>query len=124
MPASRPVAVLVVGCDSSLRQTYAMMFEQAGYTAEHSDFDGSPRRLKAHNFLLLVVDHTLSQDQRNTLVRVARQLSPGIKVMALHSSGKDCGADLVMDSRRGGDAILAAVAVLLDLRGKAADPSS
>ena len=116
--------MLVVGCDSSLRQTYAALFEQAGYTAEHSDLDGSPRRLRTSNFLLLVIDHTLSQEQRTTLVRVARQLSPAIKVMALHSSGKDCGADLVMDSRRGAEAILAAVAVVLNLRGKAASPST
>jgi DNA-binding response OmpR family regulator len=114
MPAAgRRITALVVGHEPMLRETYALLFERAGYVAEHAQLGSSPALLKATKFALLVMDHTLSREERKSLVPVARHLSPGIKIVALHSSARDCGADLVMDSREGASAILERVAVLL-----------
>jgi DNA-binding response OmpR family regulator len=112
-PARKPGAVLVVGHEPMLRETYSMLFEQAGYVAVQAELDQSPRRLKAGEFTLLVMDHTLSKEERESLISLARQLSPGAKTVALHSSARDCGADLAMDSREGADAILKRVEEML-----------
>ncbi|MCI0352149.1 MAG: hypothetical protein L0Z53_22240 [Acidobacteriales bacterium] len=101
-----PVSVLIVSHEPMLRDTYTMLFQQAGYIAEQAELDQSPRRLKTGTFALLVMDHTLSKDERESLVLLARQLSPNSKTVALHSSAKDCGADLAMDSREGAEEIL------------------
>lgn len=101
-----PAAVLVVGHEPMLRDTYTMLFQQAGYIAEQAELEQSPRRLKNGSYSLLVMDHTLSKEERESLVLLARQISPNAKTVALHSSGKDCGADLAMDSREGAEEIL------------------
>jgi DNA-binding response OmpR family regulator len=112
--SGRSVAVLVVGHEPNLRETYTMLFQQAGYTAEQAELDRSVSRLKTDTFALVVMDHTLSKDERQSLVRLARRVSPDIKVVAFHSSAKDCGADLAMDSREGAAAILERVAAVVN----------
>lgn len=115
MPArGQGIGVLVVGHEPSLRETYALLFDAAGYRAHPTELNHSPSRLKAGAFALLVMDHTLSKEERTSLVELARQLAPNIKVAALHASAQDCGADLVMDSREGAEAILERVAALVD----------
>jgi DNA-binding response OmpR family regulator len=110
--ARKPATVLVVGHESMLRESYAMLFQQAGYVAEEAEVDQSPRRLKSGTFALLVMDHTLSKEERESLVILTRQLSPNAKTVALHSSASDCGADLAMDSREGAEEILKRVGEL------------
>ena len=101
-----PATILVVGHEPMLRETFSTLFQQAGYVVEEAELDQSPRRLKHGRFALLVMDHTLSKEERESLVILTRQLSPSAKTLALHASGKDCGADLAMDSREGADEIL------------------
>jgi DNA-binding response OmpR family regulator len=118
MPATGgTIAVLVVGHEPLLRETYTMLFQRAGYTADAAELSHSVRRLKEINFAAVVMDHTLSKEERQSLVRLARQLSPKIKTVALHSSAQDCGADLWMDSRQGADVILDRVTELLERPG-------
>jgi CheY-like chemotaxis protein len=111
--AARTTAVLVVSHEPMLRETYTMLFQQAGYSAQAAELTESIGRLKAIAFSAVVMDHTLSQEERYCLVRLVRQLSPQIKTVAFHSSAKDCGADLAMDSRDGAAAILERIAVLM-----------
>jgi DNA-binding response OmpR family regulator len=118
MPASgRITAVLVVSHEPNLRETYTMLFQQAGYTAQAAELSHSVGRMKAIRFSALVMDHTLSKEERYSLVQLARQLSPQTKTVAFHSSAKDCGADLAMDSREGAAAILRRLASLMNGNG-------
>jgi CheY-like chemotaxis protein len=114
--SGRTVAVLVVSHEPNLRDTYSMLFQQAGYTAQAAEPADAPGRLKAIAFSAVVMDHTLSKEERQTLVRVARQLSPQIKTVAFHSSAGDCGADLAMDSREGVKAIVERVSAVIAAR--------
>jgi DNA-binding response OmpR family regulator len=113
---NRHICILVVGREAPLREIYAILFKRAGYRAEATDIEVALpllTRLKAH---VLVVDHTLSKEQRHRFVRSVRQVSSSVRILALHSAAKDSGADLVMDSRLGPDAILANVALLIPSR--------
>jgi DNA-binding response OmpR family regulator len=110
----RDVAVLVVSHDPNLRDTYIMLFQQTGYTAQAAEPDQAPGRLKAIAFSAMVLDHTLSMEERQSLVHMARRLAPETKIVAFHASAKDSGADLAMDSREGARVILERVAALLN----------
>ena len=112
--SGRTIAVLVVSHEPALRETYTMLFEQAGYAAQAAELDRSLGRLKAIAFSAVVMDHTLSKEERRSLVHVARQLAPQAKMVAFHRSAGDCGADLAMDSREGATAILDRVAALVE----------
>lgn len=114
MPAcGSRIALLIVGHESALRETYAMLFQRAGYIAQAAEISDGVECMKAIAFSAIVMDHTLSKDERQSLVRVAHQLSPNTKAIAFHSSAQDCGADLAMDSREGAEAILQRVQSLL-----------
>jgi predicted kinase len=96
-----------------LRETYTSLFQGAGFAAQETELIHSVRRLKEGAFSIVVLDHTLSKEERHSLVQLARQLSPETKAVAFHSSAGDCGADLAMDSRQGAEAILQKVAALV-----------
>jgi hypothetical protein len=107
MPArGSRIALLVVGHEPAVRETYAMLFQRAGYIAQAAEISDGVGCIKAIAFSAIVMDHTLSKDERQSLVRVAHLLSPNIKAVAFHASAQDCGADLAMDSREGAEAIL------------------
>jgi DNA-binding response OmpR family regulator len=116
MPDNRAVRILVVGREPALRETYVMLFNRAGYQTETGDIEDALRLLKTAKASVLVIDPTLSKEQRKYLVQSARQLSPDTKIMALHASARDCGADLFMDSRDGPDAIVAGLQALIARR--------
>jgi DNA-binding response OmpR family regulator len=113
---NRHIRVLVVGREPPLREIYAILFNRAGYHAEAADIEGALRLLTTVKAHVLVIDHTLSKEQRHWFVHSARQLSSTVRILALHSAAKDSGADLVMDSRLGPDAILANLALLIPRR--------
>ena len=117
LSSGRSSAVLVVSHDPVLRETYTILFEQAGYTAQAADLSHSLGRLKSTRFSALVIDHTLSKEERKSLVHVARQLAPHAKTVVFHRSAGDCGADLAMDSREGAVAILDRLKALVDRGG-------
>src|SRR5262249_13730799 len=104
-----------VGLDRPLRDTYAILFNRAGYWPETADFQDA-LRLVALNAAALVIDHTLSKEQRGWLINSVRNVSSSIRILVLHSAAKDSGADLAMDSRLGPDAILENVALLIARR--------
>src|SRR5262245_28406128 len=98
--------VLVVSHELLLRETYGMLFRLAGYIAEEAEPLFAVARLNAGGVAILVIDHTVSRDARYALVSLARLFSPKIKIISLHASAKDCGADIAMDSREGAEQIL------------------
>src|SRR5262249_44767461 len=117
MPSdNRGIRIVVVGREPSLRDTYAILFNRAGYLAATADTEGALRLLTAVKFRVLVIDQTLSKEERHWFIHSVRQRSLTIRILALHSAAKDCGADLAMDSRVGPEAILANVALLLARR--------
>lgn len=105
-------SLLVVSHELLVRKTYAKLFRRAGYIAEEAEPIFSVARLKAGGVGILVMDHTLSRDVKQALIGCVRLLSPDTKTVTLHASAKDCGADLVIDSREGAPAILQRVAAL------------
>ena len=113
---NRRIRVLVVGREPPLREVYAILFNRAGYQAEAADIEGALRFLMTVKAHVLVIDHTLSKEERHWFVHSARQLSSTVRILALHSAAKDSGADLAMDSRLGPDAILANLALLIPRR--------
>lgn len=121
MPASgRSVAVLLVGHEPSIRDTYALIFHKAGYIAHAIGPEDLEPTLKGTAFAVAVMDHTLLKKERTVAVQVVRKLTPRARTVTLHYSGRDSGADLVMDSREGPEAILQAVTELVDGRKSSA----
>jgi DNA-binding response OmpR family regulator len=115
MPAhGRDVSVLLVGHEPSIRDTYALIFHKAGYIAHAIGPEDLEPTLKGTVFAMAVMDHTLSKEERTAAVQAVRKLTPRARTVALHCSGRDSGADVVMDSRDGADAILEALAELVD----------
>jgi DNA-binding response OmpR family regulator len=113
LPTFSPT-VLFASCDLDFRQTQERMFLQAGYqTYGVSSAAAAQDILRAFTFRLVILDHTLSREERLALVQLTRQLSPRTLVVVLHASGQDTGADLVLDSRLGSDRILQQVRHLL-----------
>jgi hypothetical protein len=113
---NRHIRILVIGREQPLREIYAILFNRAGYQAVAADVEGALGLLTTAKAHVLVIDHTLSKEQRHRFVHSARQLSSTVRILALHSAAKDSGADLVMDSRLGPDAILANLALLIPRR--------
>src|SRR5262245_60055481 len=107
-------SMLVVGHDSSLRETYALLFKGEGYPTLSGELQDLPSTLKERLFHAVILDHTLSEEERRSGVLITRQLAPEARTVVLHASGKDCGADLTMDSREGAERILDAVKNLMD----------
>jgi DNA-binding response OmpR family regulator len=114
MPAhGARIALLVVGNEPSLRDTYALLFHRDSYIAHAVALQDLSSTLRGGAFDVVVLDHTLSQEERKTGVHTIRVLMPQSLTVALHSRAQDCGADLVMDSREGPEAILQAVTELV-----------
>lgn len=108
-------SVLIVSHDSSLRETYALLFNDDGYPTQSSELQDLPGTLlTGGNLGVVVMDHTLSQEERKAIVQITQQLASDVHTVILHSSGKDCGADLAMDSRDGAARILEAVKDLVN----------
>jgi DNA-binding NtrC family response regulator len=108
-------SVLIVSHDSSLRETYALLFNDDGYPTQSTELQDLPSTLlTGDNVGMVVMDHTLSQEERKAIVQIIQQLARDVHTVILHSSGKDCGADLSMDSREGAARILEAVKNLVN----------
>jgi DNA-binding NtrC family response regulator len=108
-------SVLIVSNDSSLRETYALLFHDDGYPTQSSELQDLPSALlNGTSVGVVVMDHTLSREERKAVIQIIRQLAREAHTVVLHSSGKDCGADLAMDSRDGAGRILEAVKSLVN----------
>jgi CheY-like chemotaxis protein len=109
MPVHDARSVLVVSHEPSLQDTYRLLFYSVGYVTHAVDADEVCSTLKGTAFTVVVLDHTLTKQERKAAVQYVREFSPETKALALHNSGKDCGADLTLDSREGPKAVLEAV---------------
>jgi len=108
------IKVLLISHDQALRDRYISLFRTAGYFVHTAGVQFLAITLRAAaNFDVLVLDHTLSQQERKTSVYIAKVLVPQMHTLVLHSSGGDNGADLAVDSRKGVPVILEAVAELV-----------
>jgi len=108
------ISIVVVGHEPSLRATYALLFQFAGYIAQSVALEQLETAIRGTAFTVIVFDHTLSESQRKSAVQTIHGLAPQTKTVALHSSAKDCGADLIMDSREGPLEILTRVATMME----------
>ena len=80
--------VLVYGCDPLLLKTRAKVIETRGFrTCEANSETELLERLKLARCNVLVLCHTLSEDEAERASRLARQEIPLIKIIAMaHSS--------------------------------------
>lgn len=114
MPVHDARSVLVVSHEPSLQDIYRLLFYSAGYLSHSVEVQQVPSTLKGTAFDVVVLDHTLSKEERKATVRHVRKFSPKARALAMHYSAKDCGADMVIDSRDGAKEILEAVERLMN----------
>lgn len=106
--------VLVVSAETTIRQTRTLLLESAGYKVV-----GAESRQKANevvrqfDFDVAVLDHTLDKRDRVRFIRFVREVAAGTRILLLHKSGADCGADLHLDSREGPEKVVSATSTLL-----------
>ena len=106
--------VLVVSADVNIRHTKIFMLEREGYLVQAVESRGQAEQLLSLvKFDAVILDHTLKRNDRMELVRRIRDVDPNTRILVLHKSGADCGADLHFDSREGPDALLSRVRMLL-----------
>jgi hypothetical protein len=110
MPARGRVTLLVVSHEPALRQTYGLIFLSARYAVRSVDVSNLDSALQRVKFHMVLIDHTLTELERKATVRLVRLRAPGARIVALHASAGDCGADVAMDSRDGAAAIIEAIA--------------
>jgi len=106
--------VLFVSHERRSRDTYSDVLHTAGYGVHAVPVEALAITMKATSFDVLVMDATLSEQERKAGVYIAHQLVPKMHTLALDSIGTGCGADMVLESRAGASAILEALAELLD----------
>lgn len=106
--------VLVVSAETTIRQTRVLLLESEGYRVVAAE-----SRHKAGEIMqqfdvdVVVLDHTLDKRDRKRLVRFVREFAPTTRILLLHKSGADCGADLHIDSREGPETVISSVRILL-----------
>lgn len=104
------LSLLVVSAELSIRQTRVMLLEEAGHTPQVAESCAQAKEvLQLTKFDLVILDHTLSKHDRVDLIRSIRKMATITRVLLLHTSGADCGADLHLDSREGPDALISAI---------------
>jgi CheY-like chemotaxis protein len=107
--------VLVVSAESTLRQTRTLLLEGAGYKVVAAESRHKASQIaQQFDFDVAILDHTLDKRDRIRLVRLVRELAPATRILVLHKSGADCGADLCLDSREGPEQVISSVKMLLE----------
>lgn len=106
--------VLVVSAETTIRQTRTLLMESEGYkvVAAESRHQAS-QIVQQFDFDVAILDHTLDKHDRIRFVRFVRQVAPVTRILVLHKSGADCGADLCLDSRGGPEKLVLCVKTLL-----------
>jgi len=106
--------VLVVSTDTNIAQMRTIMLKEAGYFAYAVKSPNEANEiLQVIKFDLAILDHTLDMIDRINLVQSIRQVTSATRILVLHGSGADCGADLHLDSRDGPDLVMSGLAMLL-----------
>lgn len=102
--------VLVVSAEPSIRQTRLLLLEEAGHSPRVVESCAQAKEImQLAQFHLVILDHTLSKDDRIDLIQSMRKMGSTTRVLLLHKSGADCGADFQLDSREGPDALISAI---------------
>lgn len=113
-PPPSGFSVLVVSAELSIRQTRVLLLEEAGHTPQVAESCAQAQEvLQLAKFDLVMLDHTLSKDDRIDFIQSMRKMGSITRVLLLHKSAADCGADLHLDSREGPDALIAAIDSIL-----------
>ena len=110
MPVRGRVSLLVVSHERTLRQTYGLLFLASRYAVRSVDPSHLENALQRFRFRVVLMDHTLKEKERKAAVRLIRLHAPEARIVALHASAGDSGADIIMDSREGPAAIIEAIA--------------
>ena len=112
---STGVRILYGEADSRILASQAAGFQRAGHTVEQAEGRKAiEQALKSGHFDLLVLGHTLTKDDRHHLPYLAKKANPDLQVLVLHASGKHPQVDRAIDSRDGEEAVLQAIAALLE----------
>jgi hypothetical protein len=93
------------------------MFERIGYTVENAHGRTvAEQALLNGTYDIVVLGHTLHKDDRHHLAYKAKRSSSDTQVLVLHASGKHPAVDIAIDSRRGEQAVIAALESLMQQR--------
>lgn len=108
-------ATLLYGeANATVLAEQAAWFASAGYTVEPAmGRQAIEQALQRKQFDVVVLGHTLSRDDRHHLPYMAKKSSEQARVLVLHASGRHPEVDAAIDSRRGRQEVLEAVATLL-----------
>jgi hypothetical protein len=87
-----------------------LIFLTARYAVRSVDLLELESALQRLNFHVVLLDHTLNEKERKAAIRLIRLRAPDTRIVALHASAGDSGADVAMDSREGPAAILKGIA--------------
>lgn len=113
-PHPSGLSLLVVSAELSIRQTRLLLLEEAGHTPQVAESCAQAKEvLQLTKFDLVILDHTLSKDDRVDLIQFIRKTGVTTRILLLHKSGVDSGADLYLDSRDGPDALISAIDSLI-----------
>lgn len=106
--------VLVVSAETTIRQTRTLLMEGAGYRVVAAESRHKAIQIaQQFDFDIVILDHTLNKHDRIRCIRFIRQVAPATRILVLHKSGTDCGADLCLDSREGPERLMSCVRTLL-----------
>ncbi len=96
----------------AFEQTAAL--RRAGYdVTEAVGRKGVQEAIEGGSFDLVVLGHTFTKEDRHHLPYAIKKIDAEIRLLVLHASGHHPKVDLALDSRRGEEAVQAAVADLL-----------
>jgi len=111
--------VLVVSAETTIRKTRTLLMEAAGYRVVAVESRHKAIQIaQQFDFDIAILDHTLDKHDRIRCVRFIRQAAPATRIVVLHKSGADCGADLYLDSREGPERLVSCVKTLLASKTK------
>ncbi len=112
--------VLYGESDAAVLETESRVIEQAGYSVSRALGRAAiEQALKSGHYDVVVLGHTLSKDDRHHLPYMAKKSGRDTQVLVLHASGKHPAVDIAMDSREGHQAVLKAMASLMERKALA-----
>jgi DNA-binding NtrC family response regulator len=113
--------ILYAENDSEILAQQSKIFERAGYTVERIQGRAAVEvAVRKGHYDVVILGHTLTKDDRHHLPYMAKKADRYATVMVLHASGKHPAVDIAMDSREGDDAVLKALAMLVEHKTLAA----
>lgn len=118
-------SVLVVSAEGSIRQTRVLLLEEAGHSPQVAESCARAKEaLQLAKFDLVILDHTLSKNDRIDFIQSMRKMGSITRILLLHKSAADCGADLHLDSREGPGALISAINSMIKRPSVIARPPS